>query len=171
MSSNLQYLRGYPDHLVSQVQSLVDQNKLGVWLKKRYPENHNIKTEKALYDYVQEIKNRFLKKSAPLSKVAYDPKIHIVNNALGLHSYVSRIQGNKLKAKNEIRIASMFRDAPEPFLRMLVVHELAHLKEKDHNKAFYALCCHMEPEYHQLEFDARLYLTYLEMSGKAGTKS
>ncbi len=92
MSSNLQYLRGYPDHLVSQVQHLVDQNKLGAWLKKRYPENHNIKTEKALYDYVQDIKNRFLKKSAPLSKVAYDPKIHIVNNALGLHSYVSRIQ-------------------------------------------------------------------------------
>ncbi len=76
-----------------------------------------------------------------------------------------------MKAKNEIRIASMFRDAPEPFLRMLVVHELAHLKEKDHNKAFYALCCHMEPDYHQLEFDARLYLTHMEMSGKAGTKS
>jgi predicted metal-dependent hydrolase len=35
-------------------------------------------------------------------------------------------------------------------LRMIVVHELAHLKEKDHDKAFYQLCCHMEPDYHQL---------------------
>jgi predicted metal-dependent hydrolase len=41
---------------------------------------------------------------------------------------------------------------------MIVVHELAHLKEKEHNKAFYQLCCHMEPQYHQLEFDMRLWL-------------
>ncbi|HYG06232.1 MAG TPA: YgjP-like metallopeptidase domain-containing protein, partial [Stenotrophomonas sp.] len=43
------------------------------------------------------------------------------------------------------------------------VHELAHLKESDHNKAFYQLCLHMEPDYHQLEFDLRLYLTQLEV--------
>ena len=60
------------------------------------------------------------------------------------------MQGGKLKAKAEIRVATVFRNAPEPFLRMIVVHELAHLKEKEHNKAFYQLCCHMEPQYHQL---------------------
>lgn len=49
---------------------------------------------------------------------------------------------------------------------MIVVHELAHLKEKDHNKAFYSLCCHMEPDYHQLEFDTRLYLTHLSLFGE-----
>jgi predicted metal-dependent hydrolase len=48
------------------------------------------------------------------------------------------------------------------FLRMIVVHELAHLKEYAHNKAFYQLCTHMEPDYHQLEFDTRLYLTHLD---------
>ena len=48
---------------------------------------------------------------------------------------------------------------------MIVVHELAHLREKDHNKGFYQLCEHMEPDYHQLEFDLRLYLTHLEMIG------
>lgn len=42
---------------------------------------------------------------------------------------------------------------------MIVVHELAHLKEKEHDKSFYQLCCHMEPQYHQLEFDTRLWLT------------
>ena len=48
---------------------------------------------------------------------------------------------------------------------MIVVHELAHLKEKDHNKSFYQLCRHMQPDYHQLEFDTRLYLIQLETYG------
>ena len=48
---------------------------------------------------------------------------------------------------------------------MIVVHELAHMKERDHDKAFYALCRHMEPEYHQFEFDLRLYLTHLDTGG------
>jgi predicted metal-dependent hydrolase len=60
----------------------------------------------------------------------YDNKIHVLNNALGLHTAISRVQGGKLKAKAEIRVATVFRDAPEDFLRMIVVHELAHLKEK-----------------------------------------
>lgn len=50
---------------------------------------------------------------------------------------------------------------------MIVVHELAHLKEKAHDKAFYQLCCHMEPNYHQLEFDARLWMTDQAMRGNA----
>ena len=49
---------------------------------------------------------------------------------------------------------------------MIVVHELAHLREKDHGKAFYQLCQHMEPQYHQYEFDLRLYLTHVEHSGE-----
>ena len=60
-------------------------------------------------------------------------------------------------------IASVFRDAPAEFLKMIVVHELAHLREAEHNKSFYQLCTHMEPSYHQLEFDLRLYLTQLDI--------
>ena len=75
---------------------------------------------------------------------------------------MSRLQGGNLKAKREIRIASLFREAPAAFLRMIVVHEVAHLKEREHDKAFYALCTHMEPDYHQLEFDVRLWLTGVE---------
>jgi UTP pyrophosphatase len=63
-------------------------------------------------------------------------------------------------------VASVFKEAPLEFLRMIVVHELAHLKEKEHNKAFYQLCEYMEPQYHQLEFDTRLLLTQLEASGE-----
>jgi hypothetical protein len=75
------------------------------------------------------------------------------------------VQGGKLKAKNEIRVGVVFKTAPLEFLRMIIVHELAHLKEKDHNKAFYNLCEHMEPAYHQLELDLRLYLTHLDLFG------
>jgi predicted metal-dependent hydrolase len=80
---------------------------------------------------------------------------------------VSRVQGSRLKASREIRVASVFREAPAAFLRMILVHELAHLKEREHNKAFYQLCTHMEPDYVQLEFDLRLYLTHRESSPAA----
>jgi predicted metal-dependent hydrolase len=101
-----------------------------------------------------------------VSKVAFDNKIQVVKHALGLHTSISRVQGSKLKAKHEIRIATLFRDAPPEFLRMIAVHELAHLKEKQHDKPFYKLCCWMEPHYHQYELDLRLYLTQLEQSGQ-----
>lgn len=159
------YLSGYSPQLLTQVQQLIDSNKLGAYLKKKYPEKHTITTEKSLYNYVIELQRQYLKKSSPISKVAYDKNIHAVHNALGLHTFISRIQGGKLKAKNEIRVAQVFKAAPLAFLRMIVVHELAHLKEKDHSKAFYALCCHMEPDYHQLELDMRLYLTYRDLHG------
>jgi predicted metal-dependent hydrolase len=45
---------------------------------------------------------------------------------------------------------------------MIAVHELAHLRERGHDKNFYKLCCYMEPAYHQLEFEVRVYLTYLD---------
>ncbi|WP_049291887.1 M48 family metallopeptidase [Franconibacter helveticus] len=161
----LTYLQGYPESLLAQVRQLIEQNRLGEVLEKRYPQAHAITTDKALYDYVQGLKNRYLRSAPPVNKVAYDNKIHVLKNALGLHTAVSRVQGGKLKAKAEIRVATVFRSAPEDFLRMIVVHELAHLKEKEHNKAFYQLCCHMEPQYHQLEFDTRLWLTHQALKG------
>jgi predicted metal-dependent hydrolase len=124
-----------------------------------------VRNERALFDYVGGLKSRFMKSAPPLAKVAWDPKLQVLRNALGTHTAVSRVQGGQLKAKREIRIASLFKEAPEAFLRMIVVHELAHLKEREHDKAFYALCLHMEPDYHQLEFDVRLWLTALENEG------
>jgi len=76
------------------------------------------------------------------------------------------VQGNKLNAKNEIRVATVFRQAPQAFLDMILIHELAHLKVAEHNRAFYKLCLHMSPDYHQLELDARLYLTYRDCVGE-----
>ncbi len=162
----LTYLQGYPESLQAQVHQLIDQQRLGQVLLSRYPQPHDVTTDKSLYQFTLDLKNQYLRSSSPLSKVAYDNKIHVMKHALGLHTAISRIQGGKLKAKAEIRVATVFKSAPEAFLKMIVVHELAHLKEKDHNKAFYSLCCHMAPDYHQLEFDTRMYLTHLEIFGK-----
>ncbi len=161
----LKYLSGYPATITDQVQRLIDTEKLRAVLLKRYPYTHEIKNDKALYVYVMELKNRYLRQSNPISKIVYDDKIDVLHQALGLHAFVSRVQGSKLKAKNEIRIGVVFKSAPLEFLRMIVIHELAHLREKQHNKAFYKLCEHMEPNYHQLELDSRIYMTYIERFG------
>ncbi len=164
--NRLKYLAGYSATITDQVHSLIDNEKLAEVLLKKYPVSHDIRTDKALYVYVVELKNQFLRQSSPLSKVVYDDKIDVIHQALGLHSFVSRVQGNNLKSKKEIRIGSIFKSGPLACLKMIVVHELAHLREKQHNKAFYKLCEYMEPDYHQLEFDMRLYLTYLDLVGK-----
>jgi len=166
------YLAGYPASIADKVHRLIDQGQLGEMLLKKYPQPHKVRTDKALYDYVQELKGEFLRNAGQLSKVAFDSKLHVIQHALGTHTTISRVQGTKLKAKREIQIATVFREMPTEFLRMIVVHELAHMKERDHDKAFYQLCLHMEPDYHQLEFELRTYLSYLDASGQplwAGT--
>jgi len=162
----LKYLAHYPHEIQTQVRHLIDTDTLGERLLLKYPDTHSYTTDKSLYDYVMDLKNTHFRGSSSISKVLFDTKIRDLHSALGTHTFVSRVQGGKLKAKNEIRISHLFKKVPEPFLRMIVTHELAHLKEKEHNKAFYKLCTHIEPQYHQLEFEVRLYLTYLDHFGQ-----
>ena len=158
--STTNYLAGYPQALLEEVRQLIAENRLAALLLKKYPLAHGVRTDKALYDYVQELKGQHMRNAGQLSVVSFDGTLQALRNALG-----SRVQGSKLKAKREIHVAAVFKNAPPEFLRMIVVHELAHLKEREHNKAFYQLCRHMEPNYHQLEFDLRCYLSHLEASG------
>jgi predicted metal-dependent hydrolase len=162
----MKYLSAYPADLQAQVQQLQTQGKLGDWLVKKYPRTHGVRTDKALYDYVMALKNEFLRSSEPLSKIAFDNRLQVITHALGTHTTISRVQGNKLKAKREIRVASLFKEVPLEFLKMITVHELAHIKEREHDKNFYKLCTYMEPQYHQFEFDLRVYLTHVEAAGK-----
>lgn len=164
--SQLAYLTGYPAETIQQVQDIIDRNKLSDYLRKKYPTSHEIRTDKQLYLYTQSIKAEFMSKASPLNKASYDNKIQVMQHALGQHHFINRVHGSKIRAVNEIKIASLFKNTPEDFLRMIVVHELAHFKEKEHNKSFYQLCRHMEPNYHQLEFDTRLYLTHLDLFGE-----
>jgi predicted metal-dependent hydrolase len=160
MTSSLKYLQHYPTDLQNKIRQLQAQNTLGDYITQRYPQSHGIQTDKALYTYCNDIKQEFLRNAPLLDKVIYDNRLSIQHHALGLNTAISRVQGGKLKAKKEIRISAFFKETPAEFLRMIVVHELAHLKERNHDKAFYQLCQYMEPDYHQLEFDCRVYLTW-----------
>ena len=158
------YLAGYPPELIQQAEQLRLDGRLGEHLARRLPEAHEVRSDSALFDYVQALKARHLRNAGPLNSVSYDAKLRVLQQALGTHTRRSQVQGAKLKMRREIRIATLFKTAPAALLRMIVVHELAHLRELEHNKAFYALCQHMEPDYFQLEFDLRLYLMHQESS-------
>ena len=159
--SSPNYLAGYPPDRVAEVRSLIAQDRLGAVLLSRYPHTHVVRTDRALYDYIDEIKRDYLRNAGTLSRVAFDSTLHIVEQALGTHTRIARVQGTKLKTKREIRVASLFKAMPPEFLRMIAVHELAHLKCAEHDKAFYQLCRTMEADYHQLEFHLRAYLAHL----------
>lgn len=162
--SKLKYIAHYPESIQAQAAKLISSGQLGDYIHNKYPNAHQIQTDKALYQYINEIKNDYMRKSNPLSQVSYNSKLQVLSQALGIHTYQSRVQGSKLKAHNSITVASLFKEAPPEFLEMIVVHELAHFKEKEHSKAFYQLCNHMQPDYHQIELDTRLWLHWRELS-------
>lgn len=170
MTPPLKYLQHYPRALQDKIRQLQTQNKLGDYINQRYPHSNAIQTDKALYAYSNEIKQAFLRNAPLLDKVQYDNRLSIDHHALGLNTAISRVQGGKLKAKKEIKISSFFKTSPVEFLRMIVVHELAHLKERNHDKAFYQLCRYMEPDYHQIEFDCRVYLLWKTETKETETK-
>ena len=157
--ASLPLLAGYPPEIVARAQALLDEGRLGSMIAEHYPDAHAVRSNQDLFAYVQELKKRHMRTAPPLGKVAYDPRLRTVQNALGLNVTAQVAHGARVHKRRAIRIASLFRDAPAAFLRMIVVHELAHVKHAEHDRDFYRLCCHMEPEYHQLELDLRLYLT------------
>ncbi len=169
-AGELRFLGGYPEATLEQVRALIAQGRLGDYLARRYPERHDIRSDGALYEHAMALKQRYLRNAPPLSKVLFDNRLQIDQRALGTLTAVSRVQGGQLKAKKEIRVAAIFKDAPADMLQMIVVHELAHLKEREHDKAFYALCEHMLGDYHQVEFDTRLYLTWRALEAEAVTQ-
>jgi predicted metal-dependent hydrolase len=158
----MRYLNGYPASLRERAQNMIVRGEAGPWLAKRYPQQHQVQTDKALFAFANEIRQNFMRQAPLLNKVLYDSKLDIIAHALGLHTAISRVQGGRLVAKKEIRIASLFKGIAPEFLQMIVVHELAHLREMNHDKAFYRLCESMQPDYHQVEFDLRLLLAHRE---------
>ena len=156
----LPLLGGYAQALQQQARAMLEAGTLGPALMQAYPEAHRVRTDAALYAHASALKARYLRNAPALAKVQFDNHLQIDQRALGTLTSASRVQGGRLTAKRELRVAAVFKDAPAAMLDMIVVHELAHLKEADHNKAFYALCDHMLPGYHQIELDARLWLTW-----------
>lgn len=167
----LPLLQGYPPEVQAQAEALLTSGELQARLAKRYPERNTIRSNKELFAYVQELKARHMRTAPPLAKVSFDPRISSVQNALGLHVTSQVVHGGRLSTRRELRVASVFKDTPAAFLRMIVVHELAHMKHGAHDQAFYKLCLHMEPEYHRLELDLRLYLCAHEAADSSARRT
>ena len=130
MTPTLKYLQGYDPATVARVAQLLQEQRLGQWLQDKYAQGHGLRTDKALYDYVQLLRQAHLRGAEPVTKVMFDSKLQVVAHALGTHTTVARVQGSRLKAKREIRIAALFKDVPAEFLKMIAVHELAQIEER-----------------------------------------
>lgn len=159
--SPLRYLTGYGPAVMAHAEALLAEGRLLDWVLARHPEPHDVRTDRALHDHVQALRAQALRSAPRLDKVMYDGTLERVGKALGTHTSISRAHGGRLQAKREIRIATVFRDGPRDFLDMIVAHELAHLREAEHDKRFYALCEHLAPGYAQLELETRLWLAGL----------
>lgn len=164
--TKIDYFQGYPQNIRDYFERLIQDGDIRSYLLKKYPQGHQVNSDKQLYAYANELKQRFMKKAPQIDKVKYEKQKDLILNALGTHTFISRNHGGKLKSKHEIRIALSLKDAPEEMLQMLVVHELAHFKEKDHNKAFYNLCEYMQPNYCEVELDTLLYLNLVDQGEK-----
>ena len=112
----LKYLVGYPQRLQARALELIEQGRLGAILADKYGQAHAVRSDVQLREFVQALKERHLRKSVPLGKVIYDSKLQVMKHALGTHTAISRVQGDRLKASREVRIATVFRDAPAEFL-------------------------------------------------------
>jgi predicted metal-dependent hydrolase len=79
---HLPYLQGYPPEVLVQVREMIAAGRWAEMLARRHPEAHDVRTERALYDYVTELESSHMKSAPPLAKVAYAPKLHIMKNAI-----------------------------------------------------------------------------------------
>ncbi|NDV90049.1 DUF45 domain-containing protein [Alteromonas sp. 345S023] len=159
MSHYARYFTGYPKDIVEQALRLIENNKVRDYLISKYPNAHDVTSDKLLYTYATSLKKQYLKNEPPFGRAGFKKQGDMITNALGTHTY--RMQGKT--RKHDLAISSDLMYAPEPLLRALVVHELAHFREKEHNKGFYRLCCYMAPDYHQLELDLRLFCASLSL--------
>lgn len=77
----LKYLQAYPASLQEQVRQLIAENRLGEYLKRRYPGRHDVQSDKALYAYTMNLKQEHLRNAPGLDKVLYDNKLDVVQRA------------------------------------------------------------------------------------------
>ena len=111
--SELTYLQGYPTHLQSRA-ATDPSEPAGRRAAAALSAGARLYYRQVAVSVYRRSENQYLRNAQPLSKVAYDSKIHVMKHALGLHTAISRVQGGKLKAKAEIRVATVFRSRPNP---------------------------------------------------------
>lgn len=78
------YLQGYPPHLQQQVMQMVAEDRLGDYLARRYPNRHQVQSDKALYGYTLELKQEYLRSALAIDKVLYDSRLDPDLDLVGL---------------------------------------------------------------------------------------
>jgi hypothetical protein len=68
----MKYLTAYSYDVQAQVRTLIETQQLGVLLLKKYSTTHNIRNDKALFDYVMALKNEFPIKNRTIYPSFYD---------------------------------------------------------------------------------------------------
>jgi len=58
---HLKYLAGYSPQLTAQVAELIAENRLGSVIVQKYPQAHDVRTDRLLYDFTVTIKNEFMR--------------------------------------------------------------------------------------------------------------
>ena len=66
--STLPYLRGYAPELLARATQLITERKLRQSVLRRYPHSHDVRTDRALYDYVTALKTQHLRNAEPLAR-------------------------------------------------------------------------------------------------------
>ncbi|MBC7940398.1 MAG: metal-dependent hydrolase, partial [Chitinophagaceae bacterium] len=116
MTPDLPFLNHYPAHLLVPVRQALAEGTLAAHLARRYPLAHGVRSDGALYEHAMALKQRHMRNAPPLAKVVFDNRLQVDQRALGTLTSVSRVQGGQLKAKREIRVSSVFKDAPAAML-------------------------------------------------------
>ena len=98
----LRYLQAYPAHLQAQVRQMIDSDRLGEYLRRRYPDRHDVQSDKALYGYAQDLRQQYLRSAPNLDKVLFDNRLDLTHRALGLNTAVSRVQGGRASCRERV---------------------------------------------------------------------
>ena len=59
--TTFKYLTGYPAETITQVEQMIADMRLGEILLKKYPNTHEVRTDKQLYEYTIDLKNQFMR--------------------------------------------------------------------------------------------------------------
>ena len=61
LDAPLRYLGGYAPALQERVRQLLAQQQLGAYLRRRYPQQHDIQSDRALHAYINTLKQEHLR--------------------------------------------------------------------------------------------------------------
>lgn len=125
-----------------------------------YPLKNHIRTDEDLYAFTEKLRKKFLPQSPQLTRVTYRRPPY------GGVSGLSVVLGAYVHSTSEIMIDPLLKTAPFNFLRVIVLHELAHHAptpngERGHGNYFNELFKRMVPNSRKLMSDVQRYLTLL----------